>query len=188
MDNNRLALCGKLFATFGKIGAFTFGGGYAMIPLIRREVALRHKWIEEKDILDILAVSESTPGPIAVNTATFVGQRVAGFWGALCATLGVVSPSFCIIFLLSSVLRRFQEVQAVQYAFWGVRVAVLSLVFSALVSLYKQCPQNIFSYILAAVAFIMVAFCGADAVLVLLSCALTGLAAALLRQGGEGKL
>lgn len=185
MDKKRLALCGKLFCTFGKIGAFTFGGGYAMIPLIRREVALKHKWISEAEILDILAVSESTPGPIAVNTATFVGQRTAGFWGALCATLGVVTPSFCIIFLLSAVLRQFQEIAMVRYAFWGVRVAVLSLVFSALVSMYKQCPHNLFSYVLAGAAFIAVALLGANAVIVLLACGLTGLAAALLRREGR---
>lgn len=185
MNGKRLALCGKLFLTFGKIGAFTFGGGYAMIPLIRREVAENRRWISEEDILDILAVSESTPGPIAVNMATFVGQRVAGFRGALCATLGVVTPSFCIIFLLSSVLRQFQQVPAVQYAFWGVRVAVLSLVFSALVSMYRQCPKNLFSYILAALAFLAVTILGANAVLVLLACALTGLAGALLKGKEE---
>lgn len=185
MEKERLILCGRLFLTFAKIGAFTFGGGYAMIPLIRREVALKQKWIEEKDILDILAVSESTPGPFAVNTATFVGQRMAGFWGALCATLGVVMPSFCIIFLLSAVLRRFQEVPMVQYAFWGVRVAVLSLVFSALISMYKQCPKNLFSYILAGAAFLAVTLLGTNAVVVLLACALTGLAAALMKGRGE---
>ena len=102
-----------------------------MIPLIRREIALREGWIEDKDILDILAVSESTPGPIAVNTATFVGYRLAGPWGAAAATVGVVLPSFVIIFALSFVLRQFEELPAVRYAFWGIRVAVVALVCSA---------------------------------------------------------
>ena len=93
MERSKGALCLKLFLKFLKIGAFTFGGGYAMIPLIRREIALREGWIEDKDILDILAVSESTPGPIAVNTATFVGYRVAGPLGAACATVGVLSDT-----------------------------------------------------------------------------------------------
>ena len=89
----------KLFLTFLKIGAFTFGGGYAMIPLISREAVENHKWIEDKDILDIVAIAESTPGPIAVNAATFVGYRVGGVLGAFCATLGVVLPSFVIIYI-----------------------------------------------------------------------------------------
>lgn len=187
VDRERLKLCGRLFCKFLKIGAFTFGGGYAMIPLIRREIALRERWIEEKDILDILAVSESTPGPIAINTATFVGYQVAGAAGAAASTLGVVLPSFCIIFALSFVLRQFEELKAVQYAFWGVRVAVLSLVFSALVSMAKQCPRNLASYLLAALAFGLVAFAGANAILILLACALIGLAATRLKIGGMGK-
>ena len=135
MERKKADLCLKLFLKFLKIGAFTFGGGYAMIPLIRREIALREGWIEDKDILDILAVSESTPGPIAVNTATFVGYRLAGPWGAAAATVGVVLPSFVIIFVLSFVLRQFEELPAVRYAFWGIRVAVVALVCSALVSI-----------------------------------------------------
>lgn len=109
MKREKLRLCGKLFWKFLKIGAFTFGGGYAMIPLIRREIALHEHWLDEGEILDILAVSESTPGPIAVNTATFVGYRVAGKLGAAVSTFGVVLPSFVIIYLLSFVLRQFQE-------------------------------------------------------------------------------
>lgn len=180
-------LCGRLFFKFLRIGAFTFGGGYAMIPLIRREVAQREHWIDDHDILDILAVSESTPGPIAVNTATFVGYRVAGHLGAAAATLGVVLPSFCVIFAISFALRQFEALKAVRYAFWGVRAAVLSLVLNALWSMAKQCPRNIPSYLIALAAFVLVAFCGANAVLVLLACALVGLAASKLRLGGMGK-
>lgn len=187
MNRKKLALCGKLLLKFMKIGAFTFGGGYAMIPLIRREVAQREKWIEEEDILDILAVSESTPGPIAVNTATFVGYQVAGPLGAAAATLGVVLPSFCIIFALSFVLRQFESLKAVNYAFWGVRVAVLSLIFSAFLSMARQCPRNVLSYGLAALAFALVALAGANAILVLLACALIGLAASMLCGRGVEK-
>lgn len=184
MRGKKLRLCLRLLLIFMKIGAFTFGGGYAMIPLIRREVAIKEGWIEEKDILDILAVSESTPGPIAVNTATFVGYKVAGVLGAAAATLGVVLPSFCIIFALSFVLKQFEELKVVRYAFWGVRVAVLSLVFSALVSMTKLCPKNLLSYGIALAAFVLVTFFGANAILVLLACALTGLAGAWLKPGG----
>ena len=87
----------QLFLTFLKIGAFTFGGGYAMIPLIEREVCTNKKWLESKDILEVVAIAETTPGPIAINAATFVGYKKAGFIGALAATLGVVLPSFFII-------------------------------------------------------------------------------------------
>ena len=182
MERRKAGLCLKLFLKFLKIGAFTFGGGYAMIPLIRREIALREGWIEDKDILDILA--ESTPGPIAVNTATFVGYRLAGPWGAAAATVGVVLPSFVIIFALSFVLRQFEELPAVRYAFWGIRVAVVALVCSALVSMAKECPWNIMSYILAAGAFLLVGFFGANSILVLIACALIGLAASKLKIGG----
>ena len=91
----------KVFATFFKIGAFTFGGGYAMIPLIQNEAVEKNKWITDDDILEIIAIAESTPGPIAINSATFVGYRAAGVLGSVCATLGVVLPSFVIILLLS---------------------------------------------------------------------------------------
>ena len=145
MEPTKWRLCLKLFLKFLKIGAFTFGGGYAMIPLIRREIAQREHWIEDKDILDILAVSESTPGPIAVNTATFIGYKLAGKLGAASATVGVVLPSFVIIFILSFVLRQFEEFPGVRYAFWGIRVAVVALVLSALVSMARQCPWNLVS-------------------------------------------
>ena len=124
-----------LFTTFFKIGAFTFGGGYAMIPLIQRETVEKHKWITEDDILDIIAIAESTPGPIAINSATFVGYKTAGFLGAVMATLGVVLPSFCIILVISYVLREFREIKAVQYAFEGIRAGVLALLIKALVSM-----------------------------------------------------
>ena len=93
----------QVFATFFKIGAFTFGGGYAMIPLIQRETVENHNWVTEDDILEIIAIAESTPGPIAINSATFVGYRTCGVLGSMCATIGVVLPSFVIILLISFV-------------------------------------------------------------------------------------
>ena len=100
-----------LFVTFFKIGAFTFGGGYAMIPIIEKEMCEKHKWLKGEEILDIFAISESTPGPIAINSATFVGYRVAGVFGSMCATFGVVLPSFIIISLISLVLKEFSQMQ-----------------------------------------------------------------------------
>ena len=130
MERSKGALCLKLFLKFLKIGAFTFGGGYAMIPLIRREIALREGWIEDKDILDILAVSESTPGPIAVNTATFVGYRVAGPLGAACATVGVVLPSFVIILLIAAALHSLMKYAGVNAFLAGVRPCVVAMILA----------------------------------------------------------
>ena len=127
----------QLFGTFSKIGAFTFGGGYAMIPLIQREVTERRRWLEDRDILDIVAIAESTPGPIAINTATFVGYQVCGTLGAFCATLGVVLPSFLVIYAVSFVLRQFSDLAVVQYAFNGIRAGVLALLLKALLSMYR---------------------------------------------------
>ena len=114
----------QVFLTFFKIGAFTFGGGYAMIPLIEKETVEKKKWITDDDVLEIITIAESTPGPIAINAATFVGYRVCGFWGALTATLGVVIPSFGIILAISILIKQFRDIKAVQYAFNGIRAGV----------------------------------------------------------------
>lgn len=143
-----------LFITFFKIGAFTFGGGYAMIPLIQHEVTENHKWITEEDVLDVVAISESTPGPIAVNSATFIGFRICGVLGSIAATLGVVIPSFLIMLVIFFVLDRFQDLKPVQYAFMGIRACVLALVIKALISMYKKCEKNWISYTVIAFSII----------------------------------
>lgn len=168
-----------LFLAFLKIGAFTFGGGYAMLPLIQREVVEKKKWITDDDILEIVAIAESTPGPVAINAATFVGFRTCGFFGALLATLGVVLPSFCIILAISFVLREFESIQAVQYAFSGIRAGVLALILKALWSMYKQCPKNLIAYIVMAATFVLVAFLQVDVLPVIIGCAVFGLLTSL---------
>ena len=150
-----------LFLTFLKIGAFTFGGGYAMIPLIQREVVEKKRWISEEDILDIVAIAESTPGPIAINSATFVGYRAGGF--------------FLIILAISCVLRQFQELKPVQYAFQGIRAGVLALIIRAMVSMYRQCPRDLWAYLLMGAAFVCVALLQINAMLVIAGCAAAGL-------------
>ena len=167
----------QLFGTFSKIGAFTFGGGYAMIPLIQREVTERRRWLE-----DIVAIAESTPGPIAINTATFVGYQVCGTLGAFCATLGVVLPSFLVIYAVSFVLRQFSDLAVVQYAFNGIRAGVLALLLKALLSMYRQSPKGAVSYAVMAGAFVLTAFCGVDAVLVILASATVGLLSARMAK------
>ena len=164
-----------LFLTFLKIGAFTFGGGYAMIPIIHREIAEKRKWLNDEDILDIIAVSESTPGPIAINSATFVGYRIAGFWGAFFSTFAVVLPSFFIIGLISLLLNEFAEVKAVQYAFFGIRAAVLALLLRALFLMYKKCPKNAASYAIMALSFILAAIFKLNILIIIVICAVLGL-------------
>lgn len=184
---NKFKMCLSLFGTFFKIGAFTIGGGYAMLPLIQREVAEKRKWIEESTMLDIVAIAESTPGPIAINTATFVGTRAAGFWGAFSATLGTVLPSFLIITCLSFILERALEYEVVRFAFNGIRAGVIALIVKALWGMAKQCPKNLFSAVLAVLAFVIVLFTGVNVLFVILGGALIGLSAALIAKGRKGE-
>ena len=151
-----------------------------MIPLIQRETVDNKKWISDKDILDIVAIAESTPGPIAINAATFIGYRVGGFFGAMAATVGVVLPSFAIIALISYVLTAFQNVVWIQYAFNGIRAGVLALIVKALWSMYKQSPKGIFSYLIMLGAFAVTAFLPVNVVFVILFCAAAGIAQTLI--------
>ena len=177
---DKLKRCWVLFVTFFKIGAFTFGGGYAMIPLIQKEVVESKKWITDEDILDIFAIAESTPGPIAINSATFIGYKIAGVLGAMAATLGVVLPSFVIILTISFVLKEFAHLKPVVYAFNGIRAGVLALIVKAFWSMYKSCPKNIFSYIIAAAIFILAGFLKINALYCLLGAAVLGIVYTLL--------
>ena len=172
----------KLFMTFFKIGAFTFGGGYAMIPLIQREVVEKNKWLTDEDILDIIAIAESTPGPIAINSATFVGYKAAGFLGAFFCTLGVVLPSFFIILAVSFVLEQFEALTAVQFAFNGIRAGVLALIVKALINMYKKCPKGAVSYIVMGGAFAVATFVDISVLYVIIGCAAFGLVTSLIAQ------
>ncbi len=127
----------RLFITFFKIGLFTFGGGYAMIPLIEREVIAKRRWIERQDFLDMLVLAQSTPGPIAVNTAVFVGYKTAGVAGAVMATLGTVLPSFIVILLLALFFAEVRENRFVDAAFRAMRPAVVALIVAPLIGLVK---------------------------------------------------
>lgn len=140
-----------LFITFLKVGAFTFGGGYAMIPIIQKEVVEKRKWATSGEILDILAISESTPGPISVNAATYVGFKVAGFWGSFFATLGLVIPSFIIIYIISLFYKTFMSWSIVQAAFKGISVGVIILLFMAVLKLRKAVPNSLLSIVIFAI-------------------------------------
>ena len=138
-----------LFATFFKIGLFTFGGGYAMISLIETETVERKKWIAGPDLLNIIAIAESTPGPIAINSATFIGYRVAGVLGSAFATLGVVLPSFVIIFAISFFVQEFLALELVSRAFKGIQAAVTILILRAGLKMIKNLKKNVLSLVIA---------------------------------------
>lgn len=127
-----------LFISFFKIGLFTFGGGYSMLPMLQREVVDKHHWATEDDILDYFAIAQCTPGIIAVNTATFVGSKLKGALGGAISTLAVVSPSILIITLISRLLQNFASYEIVQHAFAGIRVAVCVLIAVSIANLYKK--------------------------------------------------
>ena len=176
-----------IFLTFLKIGAFTFGGGYAMIPLIQKEAVENHKWVTDEDILNVVAIAESTPGPIAINAATFVGYQVAGFAGAVVATLGVVLPSFLIILAISGILQRFGQLQIVRYAFSGIRVGVFVLLLKALWKMFKANQKGWWAYALMALAFVLTTLCNANTFLVIALCGVLGLASSLMAERRMGK-
>ena len=150
----KLKSCLVLFKVFFKIGLFTFGGGYAMLPIIQKEIIENHNWISEEDMLDIVAIAESTPGPISVNTATFVGYKVAGVLGSIFATIGLAIPSLVIIFVISLVLDQFMDNIYVQYAFNGIKVAVAFLIVRAGYNLFKKMEKKIIPII----SFVIVCF------------------------------
>lgn len=175
----------QLFLTFLRIGAFTFGGGYAMIPMIQREIVENKKWLESKDLMDVVAIAETTPGPIAINAATFVGYKVKGIKGSLAATLGVVLPSLTVIMLVTLLFMRFMTAEVVANAFWGIRIAVLALMLKALLTMYKECPRNAVSYAAAAVALVCVAFFNVNVLFVIIASAAAGIVYQLIKAGKQ---
>ena len=149
----------RLFLTFLKIGAFTFGGGYAMIALLESEIIDKHGWLSREEFLDMVAIAESTPGPVAINSATYIGYRLCGVWGAAAATLAVCLPSFAIIYLISLFFDRFLSLVWVERAFRGIRVCVIYLICSAGLRMLKALEQTVLSrLLLIAVLLVMTAF------------------------------
>lgn len=149
----------QLFLTFLKIGAFTFGGGYAMIALLENEFIEKKKWIDREEFLNMVAIAESTPGPVAVNSATYIGYRVGGAAGAALSTLAVSIPSFVIIYLISLFFDKFLSLTYVAYAFKGIQVCVVYLIASAGVRMFKGLEKNVFNYcVLGLVIIVMTVF------------------------------
>ncbi|MDD7413906.1 MAG: chromate transporter [Eubacteriales bacterium] len=187
---------GQLFWTFLKIGAFTFGGGYAMIALLENEFIARRGWLEQDEFLDMVAIAESTPGPVAINSATYIGYRLGRVPGAIVSTVAVSLPSFAIIYLISLFFDRFLSLTYVARAFRGIQVCVVYLIFSAGVRMLKSLPKDGLSRAILAGVFVLSAafsLCAVrfSSVFFILIGGMIGLAAwgvrARLGKGGEEK-
>ncbi|HBP37533.1 MAG TPA: chromate transporter [Clostridiales bacterium] len=166
-----------LFLTFFKIGLFTFGGGYAMIPLIEREVVTHKKWFREEDVIDIIAVAQSLPGPIAVNSATFIGRRRAGRLGAVAGMLGCTLPSVLVILVVAAGLESIKDSVILKNAFRGVLAAVTALILLAGIKMARKSIRDALTAVLAAAVFVGVAFFDLPAIFAIIGGGVIGLTA-----------
>lgn len=196
MKHNTLAQeaksLGTLFFTFFKIGLFTFGGGYAMIALLEEEFIQRRKWLDKDEFLDMTAIAESTPGPVAINSATYLGYKLAKIPGAATATVAVCLPSFLIIYAISLFFEQFTQLTVIANAFKGIQVCVIYLIFSAGVRMLKALDKSPFATgVLAAVLLVMVglslAGVSVSSILLILLSGAAGVAAWLIGRRKEGK-
>ncbi|MGL5356300.1 MAG: chromate transporter [Cetobacterium sp.] len=158
----------EIFITFFKIGIFTFGGGYAMIPLIEREMINNKKWIDKDELLEIISISQMTPGPIAINAATFIGKKKLGILGSIAATLGVVAPSLLIITIISAFFSKSFLNPIVQKAFIGLRAGISALILSSVIKLSKNTLTNLFSYVIFAISLIGLIFFNLSPIILIL--------------------
>ena len=171
-----------LFVAFFKIGLLTFGGGYAMLPMIEKEVVERHKWATLDEVMDYFAISQCTPGVIAVNSATFIGYKTKGILGGIVATLGVITPSIIIITLIATVLNSFYDNKYVKAAFQGIGVAVCAVLVQAVWKIGKSGIVDVFSGILAAAAFFVSVFADISPIFIIVPAGILG---AVYRAIGE---
>lgn len=165
----------QLFFSFLKIGLFTFGGGYAMVSLIESEFVAKRRWVDENEFLDMIAIAESTPGPVAINSATYIGYKISGIIGATAATIAVCIPSFVIIYIISLFFEKFLSLKYVSYAFEGIQVCVIYLIFSAGIKMLKGLNKNaadiciISVTLIAMIAFSLISFDISSIIYILLS-------------------
>jgi len=178
----------ELFLAFARIGGLTFGGGYAMLPMLQREVVENKGWATEAELMDYYAVGQCIPGVIAVNTAVFVGNKVKGLIGAIAASLGVVAPSLVIIVAIAAFIQSFSELEIVQNAFAGIRVAVCVLIFTAVVKLFKKAIIDKFTFVLFAVVFLLSIFLDVSPIIFVVAAAVLGIIVhVFFLKGGKAK-
>ena len=179
----------SLFITFAKVGVMTFGGGYAMLPILEREVVTNHGWSTSEQMLDYYAIGQCTPGVIAVNVSTFVGYKTRGITGAIVATLGIVFPSLVIITALASVLKMFQDNVYVSKAFAGIRIAVCALMASAVIKLAKKAISGVSTAIIAVASLLLEIFLGVSPIIIVASVVVFGIIMyfTFVRKKNEGE-
>jgi len=174
-----------IFVSFAKVGVMTFGGGYAMLPILEREVVEKQGWVTNEEVMDYYAVGQCTPGAIAVNTSAFIGHQLAGKLGGIVAALGVVFPSLVIICVIAGILTNFADIPVVQSAFAGVRVCVCVLIFNSVVKLWKSAIKDKAALLLCLLVFVLSAFVDVSPVILVIACALSGIV--LSNLGVRGK-
>ena len=176
-----------LFITFAKIGVMTFGGGYAMLPILQRELVENKGWTTEEDIADYFAIGQCTPGIIAINTATFVGTKQKGIIGGIVASLGMVFPSLVIITMIATVLTTFSELEVVKHAFAGIRVAVCVLIFNSVLKLMKSAIKDYYALFIFIGIFLVALFSSISTVYLIVASAVLGIVinTVIKKKGGK---
>lgn len=181
-----MKLLGDLFWSFFRIGSVTFGGGYAMLPIIQKEVIEGRGWITNEEVMDYYAVAQCLPGVIAVNTSLFIGNRVSGKAGGLAAALGVVTPSVLIITLIAAFIQNFIDYPAVQHAFYGIRIVVCALITQAILKLWKTAIRDLFGLVVYLAVLLLSLFVGAPAAVLVALALAAGIVADRVKGKKEG--
>jgi chromate transporter len=171
----------KLFIVFCRIGGFTFGGGYAMLPIIQREIVDKNNWATDEEVIDYYAIGQCTPGIIAVNTATFIGYKRKGVLGAIAATAGMVFPSVIIITTIAAYFMHFQDYAVVRHAFGGIRVAVTALILNTVMKMYNTSVKDWLGAIIFVASFLAVAFIGVSPIMIVVISSTLGFLTKLAR-------
>lgn len=175
----------NMFVAFAKVGCFTFGGGYAMLPMLQREIVEKNKWATEEELVDYFAIGQCTPGIIAVNTATFVGFKAAGILGGIVATLGLVFPSLVIIMVIAAFIRNFMDIEVVQNALKGIQVCVCALILDAKIRLGKKTLSDKYCVLIFLVAFFAAQFSGISTIFVIIGAGMLGILISILKNRKE---
>ena len=176
-----------LFLTFARIGGLTFGGGYAMLPMLQREVVDKRGWATNDELMDYYAIGQCTPGVIAVNTATFIGNKNRGVLGAIFATLGVVFPSLVIITIITAFISNFSEIAAVRNAFAGIRVCVFVLILNAVIKLGKSSVKDAVTLVICLLVLAGAVFLDLSPIIFVVAAGIIGVVARVLTRKGQGK-
>ena len=172
----------RLYTLFFKMGLFTFGGGYAMLPILQSEAVDKQKWVSKEELLNYYSIGQCTPGIIAVNAASFIGYKLRGILGLISATLGVISPSIVVITLVALLLRQYMDNQYVQWAFAGIRVSVIALILSTVLDMWQSGIKGIFGYAIFTVAALLLFWLKWSAIAIVILAGISGLLSLLWRR------